>query len=183
MYTKQSIADLADSVRHFLMGQSPEFQSPPYLKRDTVHLAIRVLNGRLMTPCSIEEWSLCTGDAIIETNAAHSPYAFRLIMPFQSQIEAFVIEVGHQIGHLFMHLLYGSPQWKTNETFRDTITARSILNATDYEANHFANCLMMPKTEFMEINQNLNGIDEVAHHFGVSPALAAERKRNLSLDL
>ncbi|GAB6042595.1 ImmA/IrrE family metallo-endopeptidase [Endothiovibrio diazotrophicus] len=186
MYTKESIAELADQVRSFLASRDERFRVPPYLGsggQETGH-AIQLLGGILKYQQE-GEWPSDWGDGVIAPISAEREPAFEIRIPRHTSPKRNLFTIAHELGHLFVHMDYGLESYAetiAEGDFRDTMMARSARNATEYEANHFAACLLMPETEFRRVwGERAGDRDAVAEHFGVSIAAATTRGQFLEL--
>ena len=90
--------------------------------------------------------------------------------------------IAHELGHLFLHTEYPEKDWN-NECI---VFHRLGANETEYQANEFAACLLMPKSDFIRFirdNSQDNKIDIsiVANHFEVSESAVLNRGRWLGI--
>ncbi|MGK0289763.1 MAG: Zn-dependent peptidase ImmA (M78 family) [bacterium] len=185
MYNKKSIEHLANQVKEYLKHSDISLGKAPYLSSslEKVKKSILFLGGELIFQDDFlhHEDRQKIGDGVIQT-FQKSDSKFQMIMPYQVEKEQDAFEVAHEIGHLFIHLKYGSPDYQKDIIFHDTITSRSEINATDYEANHFAECFMMPKKEFQQVYSRCNqSISDIAIYFGVSSSAVSSRIKSLKL--
>jgi Zn-dependent peptidase ImmA (M78 family) len=165
MYSRKSIDRLACSIRSYLCYHDSIFSKAPYLSSEKIHRAIEILKGRLcLNPLGYAPAS----EATIQTFNKEASYAFNISLTATNHPIEDIFEVAHQIGHLFIHLKYGSSNWKDNSIFNDTIAVRSEINATDYEAYFFAACFMMPSQEFLDqLHDENRNTKELSSFFAV----------------
>lgn len=190
MYTNQSISKFADVVREFLFEKDAEFKRYPFLTSRNVdgaitygkaERAIQLLGGRLETKDETE-WQDAWGDGVIRGLREEDGAAFKIEIPAHTSIERDIFTIAHELGHLFLHLKYGSPEFRQDDEFTDSIMTRSGRNATEYEANHFAACLLMPEDTYKAVAvETSNNVSEIANKFGVSPSAALMRGKFLGV--
>lgn len=83
--------------------------------------------------------------------------------------------IAHELGHYFLHYLY--PQHKGMHVF-----SRGGSNLAEYEANHFASCLLMPTEMYEKAYGELDGDHyALSKRFDVSPAASRVRAKVLRL--
>lgn len=81
--------------------------------------------------------------------------------------------VAHELGHYVLHSRLGEEPLTINREGSDR---------AEWEANWFAAALLMPKTEFTNKAQELEGdLAEIAYYFDVSSEAAGIRKKSLGL--
>lgn len=98
------------------------------------------------------------------------------VSPFQSE-ERRNFTIAHEIGHLFLHMGYGTERWREQDNISYYRSGNSKL---EYQSNEFAAVFLMPQQEYKEImdrytDGNLVNTLEVAKHFRVSVDAAANR--------
>jgi predicted transcriptional regulator len=91
-----------------------------------------------------------------------------------------LFSLGHELGHLFVHMGFGNPEkWNGKTDFVESY-ARSGYDEEELEANEFAGALLMPEDEFMQVAAQ-GDLDYVAKIFNVSPDAALVRGRWLGV--
>lgn len=189
MFTNESISKFAEVVRSYLAKLDEQFTSFPLLKSVSDNAepylkatrAVELLGGCLSVK-NEGEWQDTWGDGTIRGLVGDSHAAFVIAIPSHTTVERDFFTIAHELGHLFLHLKYGSGEFKRDDSFTDTIMTRSGRNATEYEANHFAACLLMPEDDYRQIaDQCANDVARIASYFGVSPSAALMRGKFLGI--
>jgi Zn-dependent peptidase ImmA (M78 family) len=178
----KDIGNFAETLRAALARIHPELGESPYLTPDKATKVVNTLGGELIY---VEEWDVQNGIGLIEPiHGAETKPQFRIIVPKHNQFpQRNMFTVAHEIGHLFLHLRYNTPEWKKAKTmFRDT-TASIIteeFQSAEWEANEFAACYLMPEREFEVLYAKCgDDIQCVAKKLFVSQAAVRVRLQSL----
>lgn len=180
--SKQHIEAVSDAVRSVLRTEGVVLQRP-FLTQDNAETVISALGGKLHQ-LPFNEWDSDWGDGYIRVNYnQHDEQNFDLKVykdRFPPQRNTFTI--AHELGHLFLHLHYGTEQWaKAQEEFKDASWHRKGFGTTENEADYFAACFLMPETEFVNEWNKFRNTESVAQVFDVSKTAANVRARSLGL--
>lgn len=102
------------------------------------------------------------------------------VSPFQSE-ERRNFTIAHEIGHLFLHMGYGTERWGEQDSISYYRSGNSKL---EYQSNEFAAVFLMPQQDYKrEMDKhtegNLVNTYEIAKYFHVSVDAAANRGKQL----
>ena len=97
--------------------------------------------------------------------------------------------IAHEIGHLFLHMHYlEKNEWDSIKNYVDSVKHRFGYSEEEYEANHFAASLLMPKDKYENFikqeaknNKNRIEIQRISNHFNVSREAAITRGKWLGI--
>lgn len=89
--------------------------------------------------------------------------------------------VAHELGHLVLHYLL--PKATDPDGNWGLKAARFGTGITEFEANQFAACFLMPKQQFVDVFERFDrDIVETADFFGVSVSSASVRAKSLGYE-
>jgi Zn-dependent peptidase ImmA (M78 family) len=178
--SKNRIKNVADEVRSILRTENVVLQKP-FLTQDNANDVVSALGGKLHQ-LPFEEWNKDWGDGYITVNNNPLDEQNFDLKVYKDRFPPVrnMFTIAHELGHLFLHLHYGTAQWTTaQEEFKDAFWHRKGFGTTENEADYFAACFLMPEAEFIsEWKRNATG---VADAFGVSKTAANVRARSLGL--
>ena len=97
--------------------------------------------------------------------------------------------LAHELGHLFLHMgfMIDSEKWESIKEYIDSPYYRIGYSEEEYDANHFAGALLMPKVEYMKFvrehknDDNTMDISKVSDYFKVSDDAALTRGKWLGV--
>ena len=97
--------------------------------------------------------------------------------------------IAHELGHLFLHMGYmiNQAKWDAINEYIDSPYYRIGYSEEEYEANHFAGALLMPREEyrkFVEENKDCDNsieISKISEYFDVSDDAALTRGKWLGI--
>jgi Zn-dependent peptidase ImmA (M78 family) len=180
---KQYIEYVADKAREVLRTEGIVLQKP-FLTQENSSRVIEALGGRLYFVPK-EQWDSDWGDGYIKVNGNDDDEQnFDLkVNKDKFSPERNIFTIAHELGHLFLHMKYGTPEWATAQVeFKDAFWHRKGISSTvENEANYFAVCFLMPEMEFSQVWNEQMTSDNVAEQFNVSKAAANARARSLAL--
>lgn len=127
--------------------------------------------------CVEEDNNVCSSE-IKRRNDSFVIYVSVDLMPDRKRFA-----IAQELGHLFLHMGYKiSPSLWSKQKNMAYYISKSPLE--EYQANEFANALLMPKTEYKKIldkctTGNKVATREIAEYFGVSVSAASTRGKSL----
>jgi len=97
--------------------------------------------------------------------------------------------LAHELGHLFLHMgfMIDPEKWALIDEYIDSPYYRIGYSEEEYDANHFAGALLMPKEEYRKfVTENKNDddtidISKISSHFDVSDDAALTRGKWLGI--
>jgi hypothetical protein len=181
--SKQYIEAVSETVRNALRTEGVVSQKP-FLTQENCMSVVEALGGKLhLVPAT--EWDSDWGDGYITVNGNDDDEQnFDLkVNGDKFPPERNIFTIAHELGHVFLHLHYGTEQWTTaQQEFKDAFWHRKGFGKTENEADYFAACFLMPKNEFIsEWKIQNSDTERVAGAFGVSKTAANVRARSLGL--
>ena len=181
MYTKESIANIANIVLDALAEANPKYKNPPFLTEKNKLELIELLGGKLEYK-SYSEWDESDGDGVIEPH----DNSFKIILPMHTSTVRDIFTIAHELGHLFIHMDYGTEKFKQKRHNRTPfidhmdLTEDNIIQ--EKEANHFGANFLMPEKLFRDRFKTTNGdIENLSKYFGVSKSAISTRAKFLGL--
>jgi Zn-dependent peptidase ImmA (M78 family) len=181
--SKQHIKNLAADVRNILRIEDVVLQKP-FLTQNNAEIVISALGGKLHQ-LPFNEWNSDWGDGYIRVNNNSNDEQNFDLKVYRDRFppERNIFTIAHELGHLFLHLHYGTEEWtQAQEEFKDASWNRKGFGKTENEADYFAACFLMPENEFIsEWTMQNSDTERVAKAFGVSKTATNVRARSLGL--
>lgn len=191
LYSQQEIKDVVTQVHRHLESAHGLSAPFPYTKLNQV---VSELGGRIES--TLEPMFGLGDNYTIPADASgmvipqpELPF-FRIILPTVEPEQRRNFTIAHELGHLFLHLFYGSKKWVGNQRpFIDSPKTRSGSGSQETEANIFAGNFLMPdklfKEQFCAVfcqeNNTQRALVEAAQYFHVSISAAKVRATSLKL--
>jgi predicted transcriptional regulator len=152
---------------------------------DTVRKALK-----LRTPTTLEELERAVGALggyVVEAGALgheasirKTAGGFEVALDRKKPPTRQLFSLGHELGHLFVHMGFANPDvWRDQTEYVESY-ARSGYDEEEFVAHEFAASLLMPRDEFAK-QLKAHSIGEVARYFGVSHEAALMRGRWLGI--
>ena len=93
-----------------------------------------------------------------------------------------LFSLAHELGHLFLHLGYGSDvRWSQSGDYIESY-ARHGYGEEEFEANEFAAAFLMPESAICQKYSETSSLEDTAQYFKVSVDAASLRLRWLGLE-
>jgi Zn-dependent peptidase ImmA (M78 family) len=110
--------------------------------------------------------------------------SFRIILPNHTSSIRDIFTIAHELGHLFIHMDYGTKKFKQQRLNRFIdhmdLTEDNIIQ--EKEANHFDENFLMPEKLFRKKFKSSNGdIEKLSEYFGVSKSAISSRAKFFNL--
>ena len=146
-----------------------------------IHIPIRNINDvvTVLGGYVYESADICNSDVMKQNDR------FVIYTPSSYNAERKQFAVAQELGHLFLHMGYKiSPKLWDNQ--RNTVYYESKSPLEEYQANDFADALLMPKNVYKKVlEQYTTGgkvqTAKIAEYFGVSVSTAYSRGKSLGL--
>lgn len=180
--SKQHIEAVSDAVRSVLSTEGVVLQKP-FLTQDNAETVVSALGGKLHFVPE-QQWNVDWGDGYMTVNTNDDDVQNFDLKVNKNKLppERNIFTIAHELGHLFLHMKYGTPAWATTQVeFKDASWHRKGFGTTENEADYFAACFLMPETEFVNEWHTFHNTESLAKAFGVSKTAANVRARSLSL--
>jgi len=178
MYTKESIERVANNLLIELAKVDNSFSNPPYITEENKFKLVELLGGKLEYIDSIEV------DGVIIPSENDENENFIIQLPASIERTSHlrdIFTIAHEIGHLFIHMGYGSDEFRNQKNYNDAMM-RFGNSEEENEANHFAGNFLMPRDKFENYWKEKNGsLGEMAEAFGVSKPAISTRAKFLGL--
>jgi Zn-dependent peptidase ImmA (M78 family) len=79
----------------------------------------------------------------------------------------------HEVGHYLLHQVEDGLKYRVDKYIFNEPTKESV---EEMEANYFAASFLMPKEDFIELNEKIDDVNLIAKYFGVSLSALRVRK-------
>lgn len=160
---RSRIGQFADTVRHALRLPSP-------IAMSDLERAIDALGGRVVDAAATQH----------EASIVKTPDGFQIALDRSKPATRQLFSLGHELGHLFIHMGFGNADvWSNQNQYLESY-ARSGYDEEEFVAHEFAASLLMPVEQFGPLVKQ-RPITDVARYFGVSQEAALMRARWLGL--
>jgi hypothetical protein len=105
---------------------------------------------------------------------------FEIALDRSKPVTRQLFSLGHELGHLFVHMGFANPEIWRHQTEYVESYARSGYDEEEFVAHEFAASLLMPREEFTK-RLKMQTPADVARYFGVSQEAALMRGRWLGI--
>ncbi len=191
LYSQQAIKDVVNQVHRHLENTHSLSAPFPYTKLKQV---VSGLGGRIENTTEPmfglgDNYSIPHDASGMIIPRPEHPF-FRIILPTMESEQRRNFTIAHELGHLFLHLFYGSEKWVGDQRpFIDSVKTRSGSGSQETEANTFAGNFLMPdklfKDQFCAVycqeKNTQRALTEAAQYFHVSFSAAKIRATSLKL--